>query len=78
MSQKNVILNFLSKGHGLSSYRARSFGIVNPRARIAELRADGHCIYTNRSKKGTYYKMGHPSREMVRIAYAVGGESLFA
>jgi hypothetical protein len=77
MSQNSTILNFLTRGRKLTTSLAESWGIVNPRARIAELRAEGYPIYTNRTKSGTYYKLGKPTKEMIRLAYAVGGQEVF-
>ncbi len=53
MSAKEKILKFLSKDgpyNTLTSAQARArFGIVNVGARIEELRAEGYCIYTNKT-----------------------------
>ena len=77
MSQQKTIINFLQKGRKLTTSMAESWGITKPTARIAELRAQGHVIYTNRSKNGTSYRLGTPTREMIRLAYAVGGQDVF-
>ena len=87
MSAKQKILNYLSKDSGyntLTAAQIRSrFGITNVGARIEELRAEGHCIYTNKKtlsdgRKITYYKLGKPSREMIATAHAVLGSQAFA
>jgi hypothetical protein len=58
--------------------QARSrFGIKNVAARIFDLRQEGHCIYTNTKKlsdgtKTTEYRLGKPSRAMVKAALAAG------
>jgi predicted ArsR family transcriptional regulator len=87
MSAKQKILNFLSKEgpyNTLTVAQAQSrFGITNVAARIEELRAEGHCIYTNKKtlsdgRKITYYKLGKPSREMIATAHAVLGSQAFA
>lgn len=77
MSQHQTIIGFLSKGRKMTTAMAESWGITNPTARVAELRAKGYSIYTNRNKSGTYYKLGKPTREMIRLAYAVGGQEVF-
>lgn len=76
-TQHDTIINFLGRGRKLTSAMAEGWGITNPTARIAELRAKGYSIYTNRTKKGTYYKLGKPSREMISLAYAAGGQTVF-
>jgi len=49
-------------------------------ARICELRADGYAVYTNtRTSDGkTFYRLGTPSRAMVRAAYALAGSAAFS
>ena len=87
MSAKEKILKFLSKDgpyNTLTAAQARArFGIVNVGARIEELRAEGHCIYTNKKtladgRRITYYKLGKPTKEMVAMAHAVLGAEAFA
>jgi hypothetical protein len=87
MSAKDKILKYLSKEgpyNTLTAAQARSrFGIANVGARIEELRAEGHCIYTNKKtldngKTITYYRLGKPSREMVAMAHAILGGQAFA
>ena len=87
MSAKDKILKYLSKEgpyNTLTAAQARSrFGIANVGARIEELRAEGHCIYTNKKTLAdgrtiSYYKLGKPTREMVAMAHAVLGGQAFA
>ena len=87
MSAKEKILKFLSKDgpyNTLTAAQARArFGIVNVGARIEELRAEGHCIYTNKKKLSngktiTFYRLGKPTREMVAMAHAILGGQAFA
>jgi hypothetical protein len=74
MSQQQTIINFLNKGRKLSTNMAKSWGISNPSARISELRAQGHMIYTNRRKNGTHYRVGKPTRQIIRLAWTNGGQ----
>jgi hypothetical protein len=87
MSAKEKILKFLSKDgpyNTLTSAQARArFGIVNVGARIEELRAEGHCIYTNKKtledgRRITYYKLGKPTKKMIAAAHAILGAEAFA
>ena len=87
MSAKDKILKYLSKEgpyNTLTVAQAKSrFGISNVGARIEELRAEGHCIYTNKKTLSdgrtiTYYRLGKPTREMVAMAHAVLGGQAFA
>ena len=49
------------------------------RARVSELRSEGHAVYANtRSSDGkTFYRLGTPSRTMVAAAYAAMGSAAF-
>ena len=83
LSAKQKILNYLSKKDGYNTLtvaqaRAR-FGIQNVAARIEELRKEGNVIYTNTKTRGdgskvASYRMGKPTKAMVRAAYAAGFE----
>ena len=81
ISAKEKILNYLSKTEGyntLSVAQARArFGIQNVSARVEELRKEGHVIYTNTKTRGdgskvSVYRMGKPTKAMVRAAIASG------
>ena len=81
VSAKQRILNYLSKSEGyntLSVAQARArFGIQNVSARIDELRQEGHVIYTNTKtrsdgSKVSVYRMGKPTKAMVRTALKAG------
>ena len=81
LSAKEKILNYLSKSEGyntLSVAQARArFGIQNVSARVEELRKEGHVIYTNTKTRGdgskvSVYRMGKPTKAMVRAAIASG------
>ena len=81
LSAKQKILNYLSKSEGYNTLtvaqaRAR-FGIQNVSARVDELRQEGHCIYTNTVSRGDgtkvrAYRMGKPTKAMVRAALSAG------
>jgi predicted transcriptional regulator len=81
LSAKEKILNYLSKTEGyntLSVAQARArFGIQNVSARVEELRKEGHVIYTNTKSRGdgskvSVYRMGTPTKAMVRTALSAG------
>lgn len=78
MSQNDRLVRYLSGGRTISAREARSrFGIKNLRARVNDLRSEGFCVYTNRGETTTY-RLGRPSRSMVRVAYKFAGSSIFA
>ena len=78
MTQYQKIVRFLENGGRLTAGRARSMGITNLSARVAELRAQGHVVYTNyRKNSANFYTTGRPTKAMVSLAYAVAGSSTF-
>lgn len=78
-TQAEKILNFLSSGQTLTENQARKmFGVQSVGARVSELREAGYPVYTNVNKTGkTVYRLGTPSRAMVRAAFAANGASVF-
>ena len=86
-SVKEKILAYLSKDSDYNTLtpaqiRAR-FGVRNVSARIEELRAEGHCIYTNKKtlddgRTITVYRLGKPTRQMIAAAHSVLGGQAFA
>lgn len=73
-SVKEKMLATLSKADGYNTFtvaqaRAR-YGVTNVAARIAELREEGHPIYTNTrtladGRKISFYRLGQPTKRMV-------------
>jgi hypothetical protein len=77
--QTELVLKALQSGQRLTQKEAQSrFGVKALAARVSELRSEGYAIYTNRTAKGTSYRLGRPSREMVALAYAVEGNRIFS
>jgi hypothetical protein len=79
MSQKQKLAKLFKSGMSVTQAEARHFlGCKNLRARVAELRNQGMCIYTNKTKRGTTYRLGTPNRDMVSLAYTALGSKLFS
>ena len=82
-SKQEMLLANLSKGKEFTAKQIKaSFGIAHPASAIRNLREQGHCVYTNVAKlhDGTptvKYRIGVPSKRIVRIANAVAGASAF-
>ena len=78
MSAKQKMLSVLQNNGVFTIKQARNrFGIKNVAARIHDLRKEGYCIYSNvkknsKGKKVTTYRIGNPSRAIVRAAVASG------
>ncbi len=71
MTVKDRMLAFLQKTEGYNTFSVkqgrRLFGVQNVAARIAELREDGHAIYTNIVRNGegekiAVYRLGTPTK----------------
>ena len=79
-SQSQKILKHLSSGKSLTTAQAkRLYGVNRMSARVLDLRQAGFPIYTGVDKSGTpAYTLGQPSQEMIAMAYAVAGASLFS
>ena len=80
-SAKQKMINYLSKSKGYNTVSVaqgrKLFGIQNVSARIDELRQEGHCIYTNtvhrnNGTKVKVYRLGTPTKAMVRAALKAG------
>lgn len=82
MTHKQLILSILRSGRNFTT--AQLAGLirgteVSVRNRVAELREEGHAIYTNQTKNGKVaYRLGKPSRQMVAAAFAVAGAEVFS
>jgi len=80
LSAKEKMLVALKKTSGYNTFSTkqaqRRFGITNVAARIDELRQEGNVIYTNTKsvdgKKVSFYRLGTPTKAMVRAALAAG------
>jgi hypothetical protein len=79
MTQTQKLAKLFKSGFTLTQEEAkRMLGCKNLRARVAELRDQGMCIYTNKTKRGTTYRLGTPNRDMVALAYTALGSKLFS
>ena len=81
LSAKEKMLAALKKTSGYNTFTTKQaqkrFGITNVAARIDELRLEGHVIYTNTRKledgrKISFYRLGTPTKAMVRAALSTG------
>jgi len=86
LTAKEKMLTALKQKSGYNTFTTkqaqRRFGITNVAARIAELRQEGYCIYTNTvtlsdGTKAKSYRLGSPSKAMVQAALR-GGYSFAA
>lgn len=85
-TQKDRMITAFQSGYDftvgqLSSRLKASDGTV--RRLISELRLDGYAIYKNKKNfptgnSGFVYRLGTPSRAMVKLAAQIGGPELFS
>lgn len=83
-SQKDRLVTAFTSGYDFTENQIVSrLGVTPSRARflITELRQDGWAIYRNKKNinghSATVYRLGTPSRAMVRAAFAQAGSALF-
>ena len=48
----------------------KKFNLKSPRSVVNKLREDGHCVYINKSTKGTSYRIGNPSKALIAAGFA--------
>jgi predicted transcriptional regulator len=78
MTQKAKVLAALKTGEAMTAKQMKArFRVGNPYEVVRQLREDGFAVYCNEKKnsKGevkSFYRLGTPSRAMVRAAYAAG------
>ena len=83
-TQSAKLVHALEKGEELTAKQISArFNIANPTAVIANLRSEGHVIYTNtrknhRGETVSKYRIGKPSKRMVALANAVAGAQVFS
>jgi len=83
MSKQDLLLKHLSAGKEFTAKQiSASFGIAHPASTIRNLREQGYCVYANPavvngSEVVNKYRLGVPSKRMVRLANAVFGASIF-
>ena len=83
MSKQAKLLSVLYSGKEVTARQiSGSFGLSNPHDAIYQLRNQGHCIYSNKTKLAngtvtTKYRIGRPTKRMVAIANRVVGSQLF-
>lgn len=74
---RNRVVNLLKSGKNTSVEQIQKVGVANVSATIADLRAEGYVIYSNKVGGKTMYRLGAPTKAMVALAYSVAGASIF-
>jgi hypothetical protein len=83
VSKTAKLLKYLQTGASVTPRQITgSFGLANPHDAIYQLRNQGVCIYTNKAtlangSETVKYRIGTPTRKMVRVANLIFGASAF-
>lgn len=84
VSKTAKLREFLQRGNSVTAKQISAmFGLKHPASAIRHLREQGVCIYTNEktlSRTGQRvgsYKVGSPTRKMVRVAKLIFGARAF-
>lgn len=78
MTKLNKLENYLARGcEATPTQIKKMFGISNPSAAIHTLRSRGLCVFANEAtlksgEKTTKYRVGVPTRSMVRTLHSLG------
>ena len=76
MARKSIanstkFLNAMLRGNSVTWTDAqKKFNLKSPRSVVNKLREDGHCVYINKSKTGTSYRIGTPSRALIAAGFS--------
>ena len=79
LANSTKFLNALLRGQSVTWKEAQTkFNLSRPRAVVDKIREDGHCVYINKNKSGTYYRIGTPSKALIAAGFAALEPSVYA
>tara|TARA_B100001057_G_scaffold501208_1_gene622027 strand:- start:1856 stop:2116 length:261 start_codon:yes stop_codon:yes gene_type:complete len=71
IANSTKFLNAMLRGNSVSWTDAqKKYNLKSPRSVVNKLREDGHCVYINKSKTGTSYRIGTPSRALIAAGFS--------
>ena len=71
IANSTKFLNAMLRGNSVSWTDAqKKFKLKSPRSVVNKLREDGHCVYINKTTKGTSYRIGNPSKALIAAGFA--------
>tara|TARA_R100000353_G_scaffold172114_1_gene137000 strand:- start:72 stop:335 length:264 start_codon:yes stop_codon:yes gene_type:complete len=71
IANSTKFLNAMLRGNSVSWTDAqKKFNLKSPRSVVNKLREDGHCVYINKTTKGTSYRIGNPSKALIAAGFA--------
>ena len=72
IANSTKFLNAMLRGNSVTWTDAqKKFNLKSPRSVVNKLREDGHCVYINKTTKGTSYRIGNPSKALIAAGFAV-------
>lgn len=79
LANSTKFLNALLRGDSVTWSEAQTkFNLSKPRAVVDKIREEGHCVYINKNKSGTYYRIGTPSKALIAAGFAALEPSVYA
>ena len=79
LANSTKFLNAMLRGDSVTWKEAQSkFNLSKPRAVVDKIREEGHCVYINKNKSGTYYRIGTPSKALIAAGFAALEPSVYA
>ena len=79
LANSTKFLNALLRGQSVTWKEAQTkFNLSRPRAVVDKIREEGHCVYINKNKSGTYYRIGTPSKAIIAAGFAALEPSVYA
>jgi len=79
LANSTKFLNAMLRGDSVTWKEAQSkFNLSKPRAVVDKIREEGHCVYINKNKEGTYYRIGTPSKALIAAGFAALEPSVYA
>ena len=79
LANRTKFLNALLRGQSVTWKEAQTkFNLSRPRAVVDKIREEGHCVYINKNKSGTYYRIGTPSKALIAAGFAALEPSVYA
>ena len=79
LANSTKFLNAMLRGESVTWSEAQNkFNLSKPRAVVDKIREEGHCVYINKNKSGTYYRIGTPSKAIIAAGFAALEPSVYA
>ena len=79
LTRTQKFLNALLRGGSISWKEAQNvYGFKSPRTVVDGLRRKGHMVYINKDSKGTSYRIGTPTKDIIAAGLAATGQLVYS